>query len=591
MKCDFDGWATRCGIRCADNRVIAPNAFADNDGDTVPLVWNHDHNNPENVLGHAVLENRDEGVYAYCFLNDTDNGELAKKLLRHGDIKSLSIWANDLAQKGKNVVHGIIREVSVVLAGANPGATISNIMCHSADGDSFELDDEAIIYFDSEIHMEHSDGAKDKEEPQNEPSKEAPTKTDTKTIQDVLDTFTKDQLTVMYYLLNEAMSNDKTENASSEKGEDDSMKHNVFDTNGSAGNNISAMVDMEEIKSAISDMKRYGSLKESMLAHGIDFSSGDENGILSHSIDNIDYMFPDDQLALPGVQYIARDMGWVDQVLAKVHKSPFARVKSLFANITEDEARAKGYIKGKLKKEQVFSLLKRSTAPTTIYKKQRIDRDDLLDITDFDVVVDIKKEMRMMINEELARAILIGDQRLASSDDKINEANIRPVWTDEELFTVKARFTTTADDMERAKNFIKTVKKNRKLYKGTGSPSLYAGEDIITDCLLLEDNNGRVIYDTIEKLATALRVKEIVSVPPMDGLQRTDTSDGKTYDLLGIIVNLADYNVGTNRGGQISFFDDFDIDYNANKYLIETRCSGALVRPYSAIAVESVSNS
>ena len=587
-KFDFSGWATKANIKCADGRTIMPNAFEHNDGKTVPLVWNHQHDNPNEVLGHALLENRPEGVYAYCTFNDTESGQVAKQLVQHGDVDALSIYANQLKERMSCVIHGNIREVSLVLAGANPGASIQNVIKHGE-----EFDDEAEIYTGENIELMH-DGCgssssseednkkKKKKDNELEHSKDGSEETkkddksdSEKTVKDVFDTLNEDQKTVVYAMLGQVLG----ENGSGEenKGGDDNMKHNVFDNEQTQTEGV---LSHDAMTTIITDAKRYGSLKESFLAHAGDYG-----------IDDIDWLFPDAKNLNTPPEFIKRDTGWVPKVMNSIKHSPFSRIKSMFADITEDEARAKGYIKGKLKKEEVFSLLKRTTTPTTIYKKQKLDRDDVIDITDFDVVSWLKAEMRTMLDEEIARAILVGDGRLASSDDKINEQNIRPIWKDDDLFTIKAtvNVTSTSTDEEKAKEFIRTVIKSRKNYKGSGEPTLYTTEDVLTDCLLIEDTNGRIIYDSVSKLATTLRVKEIVTVPVMENLSRQNDSS-ETLNLMGIIVNLSDYNVGADKGGAISMFEDFDIDYNQQKYLIETRCSGALIKPYSAIALESKVN-
>lgn len=590
-KYDFSGWATRNNLKCSDGRVIIKDAFKDCDGLTVPLVWNHRHNEPFNILGHALLENREEGVYSYCTFNDTDSGRQAKLLVEHGDISALSIYANQLRQRGSNVVHGSIREVSLVLAGANPGAFIDSVMQHSDDADG-----EAIIYTGEELAMFHSEEVKEPEKTEEsketmenesdsishaeEDAEETENFSTEETVADVFNSFTDKQKEVVYAMIGEALKED-TENTTAETTEDteggnEEMKHNVFDQQENRDENV---LSHDAIATIIGDGKRYGSLKESFLQHAA-----------TYGIDQIDYLFPDAKNVTRTPEFIQRDTGWVRELMGSVHHTPFSRIKSIFADITEDEARAKGYIKGKLKKEEVFSLLKRTTTPTTIYKKQKMDRDDVIDITDFDVVAWLKTEMRMMLDEEIARAALVGDGRLASSDDKINEQNIRPIWTDSDLFTIKASFTVgssaTADD--KAKAFIRAAIKARKDYKGSGNPVLFTTEDLLTDCLLLTDANGRDLYESVDKLATKLRVRKIVTVPVMEGLTRTGTGDdaSSTYSLFGIIVNPADYNVGADKGGAVNMFDDFDIDYNQQKYLIETRCSGALIRPYSAIAVE-----
>ena len=573
---DFSGWATRNNLKCSDGRTIRKDAFKDNNGQKVPLVWNHQHNEPFNILGHALLENREEGVYAYCTFNDTEAGQNAKRLVEHGDVSALSIYANQLKQHGGDVIHGSIREVSLVLAGANPGAFIDSIICHGE-----ESEEEAIIYTGEDISLSHADNEEMKEDnPVEDPKKmEKPNKSEgDKTIKDVFDTLTEEQKTVVYALIGQALeSAGKTDdNDEYDDEEDNNMKHNVFDQDEMMQGNVLSHSDMEEI---FSDAKRTGSLKESFLAHAVG----------TYGIDQIDTLFPEPKSMNTPPEFIKRDMNWVAGVINGVHHTPFSRIKSMFANITEDEARAKGYIKGKLKKEEVFTLLKRTTTPTTIYKKQKLDRDDIIDITDFDVVAWIKSEMRMMLDEEIARAILVGDGRLTSDDDHINEANIRPIWKDDDLYTIKTKITVdaSATDDDKAKAVIKAAVKSRKDYKGSGNPVLYTTEDFLTNCLLLEDTQGYRLYKSEQDVATAMRVSRIVTVPVMENLSRTD-SESKTRNLVGIIVNLNDYNVGADKGGAVNMFDDFDIDYNQQKYLMETRCSGALIRPYSAIALEMV---
>lgn len=566
---DFSGWATRNNLKCSDGRTIRKDAFKDNNGQKVPLVWNHQHNEPFNVLGHALLENREEGVYAYCAFNDTEAGQNAKRLVEHGDVSALSIYANQLKQHGGDVIHGSIREVSLVLAGANPGAFIDSIICHGE-----ESEEEAIIYTGEDISLSHADNEEIKEEKPMEDTK----KVENKTVKDVFDTLTEEQKTVVYALIGQALEDaGKTdENDEYDDEEDNNMKHNVFDQDEMMQGNVLSHSDMEEI---FSDAKRTGSLKESFLAHAVG----------TYGIDAIDTLFPEPKSMNTPPEFIKRDMNWVAGVINGVHHTPFSRIKSMFANITEDEARAKGYIKGKLKKEEVFTLLKRTTTPTTIYKKQKLDRDDIIDITDFDVVAWIKSEMRMMLDEEIARAILVGDGRLTSDDDHINEANIRPIWKDDDLYTIKTKITVgaAATDDDKAKAVIKAAVKSRKNYKGSGNPVLYTTEDFLTNCLLLEDTQGYRLYKSEQDVATAMRVSRIVTVPVMENLTRTD-SESKERTLVGIIVNLNDYNVGADKGGAVNMFDDFDIDYNQQKYLMETRCSGALIKPYSAIALEMV---
>lgn len=551
-KYDFSGWATKNNLRCSDGRTILKDAFKHNDGQTVPLVWNHQHNDPLNILGHALLENREEGVYAYCKFNDTPAGTNAKMLVEHGDVSALSIYANQLKQQQGNVSHGQIREVSLVLAGANPGAFIDSVIKHGDDSEC-----EAVIYTGEEL--EHSD--KEVEE----------AKEDQKTIKDVVDSMTEEQKNVMYALIGQAIYE---ENNNDNNGGEEDMKHNVFENGVQNEKDVLTHADVEMI---IKDAKRFGSLKESVLQHADNFG-----------ITNIDYLFPDAKNLNTPPGFIKRDTGWVATVMNGVSHTPFSRVKSMFADITADEARAKGYIKGNLKKEEVFSLLKRETTPQTIYKKQKLHRDDVIDITSFDVVAWLKAEMRLMLDEEIARAILVGDGRLTSDDDHISEDHIRPIWKEAELYAVNTVLDHQSDADTRAKSFIKAAIKSRKNYKGSGEPTLFCSEDLLTDMLLLEDMNGRVIYESEAKLATALRVKNIITVPVMEGLKREVS--GVNRNLLGIIVNLRDYNVGADKGGAVSMFEDFDIDYNAQKYLIETRCSGALIKPYSAIVIEEKQN-
>lgn len=555
-KYDFAGWATRNDIRCADGRTIRKDAFVDCDHTIVPLVYQHDHNSPNNILGHALLENREKGVYMYGSFNASAAGQDAKAAVEHGDITQMSIYANKLKQVGGNVMHGIIREVSLVLAGANPGAVIEfPVLSHSDDDDNIC---ECIIKTGENILI-HSNNEEEN--------------MDENTIEDILNTMDDKQREVVDYLVGAATMLSEDDDDEEEGDENEDMKHNAFDMTMDDSNDA---LMHDALDTILSDGKRFGSLRESFLAHAEDYG-----------IDSIDYLFPDAQNVTDTPQFIKRETEWVADFMNRTHHTPFSRIKSLFANITEDEARAKGYIKGKYKKEEVFSLLKRTTSPTTIYKKQRLDKDDINDITDFDTITWIKGEMRVMIDEEIARACLVSDGRLASSDDKINETNIRPIWTDEDLFTIKALVSVKSTDTDdiKAKNFIKTAIKARKNYKGSGTPTLYTTADVITDCLLIEDGVGRRIYNTINDLATALRVSKIVECEVMEGLSRNDS--GTTKNLMGIIVNPIDYNIGADKGGSINMFDDFDIDYNQMKYLIETRCSGALVKPYSAIAIES----
>ncbi len=645
---DCAGWATRANMLCSDGRTIRKNAFEECDGKIVPLVWNHEHNDPNAVLGHALLKNRDDGVYAYLTFNDTDAGQNAKLLVQHKDVDRLSIWANKLKQMGSDVIHGVIREVSLVLAGANPGAVIDTVLMHGDDSDEegiiysgdFIDDIEPLFHADEDKKGDNSQMANEPKnasgndktiadvydamtdeqkkavqamigmaitdaKKENQKKKEAQEKLDNQEkpnntvkhaddskekseddnlyIQDVVNTFTPTQKKVVQALIGMALadaeaddddsSDDNSDDDNKKGGNKGMMKHNVFDEETDNMDVLSHSEMMELAKTIAEDTKRYGSMKEAFLQHGIT---------------NIDYLFPDAQNVNDTPEFIKRDDTWVSEVMNGVHNTPFSRIKSVFADITEDDARAKGYIKGNQKVDEVFKLLKRVTTPTTVYKKQKLERDDLVDIVDFDVVSWIKQEMRMMLNEEIARAILVGDGRNSSSTDKINEQNIRPIWTDEDVYTVKAsvKIQKATTDSEKAEAFIKACIKSRKSYKGTGNPDMFMSEDMLTDCLLLEDKNGRVIYDTIEKLATALRVRRIIPVPIMEDLSRV--SGANTHLLGGIYVNLTDYNVGADKGGAVSMFDDFDIDYNAQKYLIETRCSGALIKPYSAVAIEFV---
>ena len=571
-KYDFSGWATKNDLKCSDGRTIRRDAFKDNDGQTVPLVWNHQHNDSQNVLGHALLENRPEGVYAYCKFNDTPAGKNAKMLVEHGDVSALSIYANRLKQNQGDVTHGIIREVSLVLAGANPGAFIDSIMRHGECSD-----EEAVIYTGEDLVLEHADK---EDEMENDNKKE-------KTVQDVVDSMSEEQRNVMYALIGQALEDVKhgedaeNQNENNGEGEDNEMKHNVFENDNNKQNNTLSHADMEMI---LKNAKRCGSLKEAVLAHADEHGDAiyDTYGIKPNKDgEGISMLFPDYKNLNNVPEFIKRDTGWVAQVMGAVHHTPFSRIKSMFADIREDEARALGYMKGDLKKEEVFSLLKRTTDPQTIYKKQKLHRDDVIDITSFDVVAWIKAEMRMMLEEEIARAILIGDGRLADDDNKIQQQHIRSIANEDPLFAIH-KDLVVAEGEEKAKGFIKTCIRARKDYKGSGEPTLFLAEEMLVEMLLLEDKNGRVIYESEQALARALRVKNIVTVPVMEGAKNL----AKDKNILGIVVNLKDYNVGADKGGAVAMFEDFDIDYNAQKYLIETRCSGALVKPFSAIVIE-----
>lgn len=567
-KYDFSGYATKNDLLCGDGRTIRKNAFKDQDGQKVPLVWGHQHGDVEHVLGHALLENREDGVYAYGFFNDTEQGKAAKKLVMHGDVNALSIYANKLKQIGGDVVHGCIRELSLVLAGANPGAYIDFVLSHSDDGTE-ELEaswnENIVLYHSDELEVDENMGDTNNEEviehaaaPAEEaPKAEAPASSE-KTIGDVIATMNDEQKEAMYALIGQALADQQNGN---EEGDED-MKHNAFDSEGAN----TAVLSHDAMDTILKDGKRCGSLKESFLAHAADYG-----------IEDLEILFPDAKTTSATPDFISREMGWVPVVMNGTHHSPFSRVKTQFADITEDQARAKGYIKGKLKKEEVFSLLKRTTQPTTIYKKQKLDRDDIIDIVDFDVLAWVKQEMRIMLDEEIARAILIGDGRLASDDDKIDENCIRPIVNDADLFVIRWAVKSGDDFL---KDFIKAAVKSRKNYKGSGNPIMFTTEDILTDLLLMEDSIGHKLYKTEAELATALRVSKIVTVPVMENFEDKDSKD-----VFAVIVNLSDYTVGADKGGSINMFDDFDIDYNQQKYLMETRCSGALVKPFSAIVI------
>ena len=574
---DFSGWATKNDLTCADGRVIRKDAFKGNDGKKVPLVYAHQHTSTDGVLGHAILENREEGVYAYGFFNETEAGKAAKEQVRHGDLTSLSIFANNLKEMGRDVIHGIIREVSLVLAGANPGAFIDVVMMHGEDeGDGL------IIGYDESIELNHTaqlnkegiimDSNKNQLEHSEPDEGSDVTEKTIQQIKQIVDTMNDDQKDAMYSLIGLALEDAANKN---EDGGETNMRHNLFENDQTQTNEV--VLTHDQMNDILTDAKRSGSLKDSFLSHAA-----------TYGIENIEYLFPDARNITENPETIARKMDWVQKVINGTKHTPFSRIKSMFADITEDAARAKGYIKGNLKKEEVFALLKRTTSPTTIYKKQKLDRDDVIDIIDFDVVVWLKAEMRVMLDEEIARAVLVGDGRLADAEDKINEGCIRPIWKDDSLFAVKAAIEFAVNDTAdtKAKKFIREAIKQRKNYKGSGNPALFTTEDVVTDCLLIEDTTGRRIYNTVADLALALRVSEIITVEPMENCTRVGT-DSKTYTLLGIMVNLIDYNIGADKGGAVTMFDDFDIDYNQMKYLIETRCSGALVKPFSALVFES----
>lgn len=571
---DFSGYATKANTKCYDGLIIAPNAFADDNGRKVPVVWNHNHSGPEYVLGHALLQNRRDGVYAYVKMNDTPSGQTALEAVRSGDIDAMSIFANGLKKAGQTVMHGVIRELSLVLAGCNPGALIDEIVAHGADSDG--EGGEAFIYTDGGLSLKH--GLDPDDNPLNEEDDEM-AKEGGKTLEEVVDTMNDEQKEALYALVGMA-KNDLDEDDDPEEDdydeeddeddyddydEEDDMKHNVFDNDPEQG---VLRHSMDEINAAIADGKSCGSMKDAFIAHGIE---------------DVEWLFPEDHLLDTPPRIIDNDQSWVSKVMSGVHHIPFSRVKSMAADLTEEDARAKGYIKGNFKKEQVFSLLKRSTTPTTVYKKQKMDRDDVADITGFGVIAWLKQEMRVKLNEELARAYLIGDGRLSSSDDKINEGNIRPIYNDDDLFTIKVQVETAAGDDTATKldKMMTAVLKARKNYKGAGNPTFYTTDDTLTDLLLLKDKIGHCLYKNEAEVAQALRVKEIVTVPQMEGM--TGKLGG---EFVGIIVNLADYTVGADKGGAVNMFDDFDIDYNQQKYLIETRCSGAMTTPFGAMAIE-----
>lgn len=596
MKYDFEGWATKNNLKCADGVVIRQDAFKVNNGKTVPLVWNHRHEAVTNILGHATLENRNEGVWAYCNLNDSPEGQAAKERIKHGDVTALSIWANNVCQDGSDIIHGVIREVSLVVAGANPGAFIESVISHGEPiGDS---DDEGIFYTGEGIIISHADseGIITNDSGKGDLNKE---NNEDKTVQQIIDTMTDEQKAAVGIIIEQVIQDAQQEggnkeNGTGEKKEEKEMKHNAFE----GKSTTSGIISHSDMALILSDAKKCGSLKEAVNSHI-------ENGVLSHSIDTTgmetakgsqtygfndpSMLFPDYKSLSSQPERISRNMDWVNKLMNKIHHTPFSRIKSLYANITEDEARAKGYIKGKFKKEEVFTTLKRTTDPQTVYKKQKMDRDDIIDIIDFDVVAWIKSEMRLMLDEELARAMLIGDGRSSDSDDKIKEDHIRPIVTDRPLFNtiVKVTVPSNATDDIIAKETIKAIIRARKNYKGSGKPDLWTTEDVVTEMLLLEDSIGHTIYKTDAELATKLRVNEIIPVEPMEGykVKITEGSTTKDYPLLGIVVNMADYNVGADKGGEVNMFDDFDIDYNQQKYLIETRISGALTKPFSALTI------
>lgn len=604
MAYDFSGYATKNDIRCSDGRVIRSGAFQECDGKTVPLVWNHLHSEMENVLGHALLECRNDGVYAYCTLNDTDAGRRAKDLVKNGDLTALSIYANELKQQGSNVTHGNIREVSVVLSGANPGAMIDNLSFEH-DGMFDSIEDEAIIYngLDNSVELAHADAAVA------DPPAKAPAKPEQKsepTVQDILGTMNEEQLNAVYALVGAAVEGaanaepaeeaveqsgieeqdeDALAQSGTKEGEDTLMNHNVFDNETDAVQHDGVMTQ-DEMASIFSDARRIGSLKEAVLEHGFEgLTVTEPNQSLAHSVETIDNLFPDFK-SVPSAPFVlARPMEWVSGVLGGVQHSPFNRIRTMGFDITADEARAKGYIKGKKKVEEQIKSLKRTTTPQTIYKLQKLDRDDVIDITDFDIVAFLKSEMRMMLDEELARAILVGDGRTAVDEAKIKEDNIRPIWSDNEVYTINHRYDTKPKTREELEQFIDDIIRSRKDYRGSGNPTLFIGTDLLTEMRLIRDADGYRRYKNDTELAQDLRVSKIVDIQLLDGLKRK-SAGAKDREFGALIVNLRDYTVGATRGGAVTLFDDFDLNYNKMEYLIETRCCGALTQPKSALAFE-----
>ena len=585
---DCSGWATKANVRCYDGLVIAQDAFKECSGKVVPMVYNHDHSNVDNVIGHCLLENRPGGVYCYAKFNDTDTGRTARKCVESGDLSAFSIFANGLKKVGSTVKHGFIREVSLVLAGCNPGALIDEVVKHSADED-YE-GGEAFIYNEDGLSLTHGmdpegnpledlthsadsgDAVTDDEATQEE-AKMADEKNEGKTLEQVYNSMTDEQKECCHALVGLAL--EEQEGGDNDDGEeDDTVKQNVFDKDTNA---TVLKHSIDEINNVVKTAKSHGTMKAAFEDAGMD---SDE---LAHSIDNIDWLFPEDHLLDTTPRIIDKPDDWVSVVMGAVHHIPFSRFKSMFADLTEEDASAKGYIKGNFKKEEVFGLLRRSTSPTTVYKKQKLDRDDVIDITSFDVVAWLKQEMRLKLNRELALAYLLGDGRLAASEDKIDENCIRPVFNDSDLFTIKVQCKTTGLTTveDKYKALIKQILRSRKEYRGSGTPTLFTTEDALTEMLLLEDGIGHPLYADEAALARKLRVKNIVTIPEMEGRK-----GAKGGDLVCLIVNLADYTVGADKGGAVSMFDDFDIDFNAQKYLIETRCSGALTTPFSAMAVE-----
>lgn len=571
-EADFSGYASKAGLKCSDGRTIIAHAFKEQDGTKVPLVWQHMHNEPTNILGHAYLENREDGVYAYGFFNNEPQAQVAKGLVKHGDIEALSIYANKLIQKGSDVLHGSIKEVSLVLAGANPGAFIDNVNIAHADGYT-ELEDEAIIYTGLNLEnqiIKHDKGetvAENTEVNTEVVAHAAATPAQEMTVKDVFDTFTEEQKNVVYYMIGEAVNgsdsmaqSDESDKVIQHEQEGSTMTRNVFEQNGSTTEK--PVLSHSDLQSIVSDAQKLGSFKEAFLQHAV-----------TYGIENIDFLFPDARLLANQPEFVKRRTAWVASVINGTRKSPFSRIKTMSADITLDDARAKGYVKATLKKEEFFALTKRVTTPTTIYKKQKLDRDDMIDITDLDVVAWLKAEMRLMLDEEIARAILIGDGREPDDDAKINEANIRPIMWDDNFYSHKVTVTTPSGSLKANDTTIDEILRARKNYKGTGNPTFFTTEDVLVDMLLIKDTQGRKLYPTINELTAALRVSDIVPVEVLETVT----------NIVGIMVNLSDYTVGADNGGNVSMFDDFDIDYNQYKYLIEGRMSGALTKPKSAL--------
>lgn len=583
---DCRGWATKFGVLCGDGLTIMPGAFREQDGQEVPLVWNHQHNDAKNVLGHALLKAEPEGMRAYVTFNDTDQGRNAKALVKNRDITSFSIWANGLQYAGDksrgNVAHGVIRELSLVLAGANPEAHIDEVLAH---GEASV--DEGVIYnnagdmeYDSgefDDTLEHSD--EKKEEP--EMAEETKKTENEETVKDVYNSMSDKQKQVVDYMVSMALNEGKKTEDTEEETE---VKHNIFDKETERTEDV---LSHDAMTTIINDAKKGRLTLKEATEDYLEHSEGD------YGIKQIDQLFPNYKELNTPPKFIDRDQSWVSVVMNGVKHVPFSRVKTSFADITADEARAKGYTKGKKKIEEVFTLLKRTTDPQTVYKKQKFDRDDIIDITDFDVVAWVKGEMRGKLNEELARAFLIGDGRSSAADDKIQETHIRPIWTDDDLFTVKREVTIGTTEGETASNLIDDTIRARKEYKGSGNPTLFTSEDVLAEMLLLKDKNGVRLYKSVDELATAMRVAKIVTIPQFENLTREVSAGGKkdTFTLKAIMVNLADYTVGADKGGAVSMFEDFDIDYNQEKYLIETRCSAALTVPKSAIVFETKATS